>query len=801
MDSIEVEDSLRGLSDPVSTSSVIMNGTLSFPADPSVKRPPRIGIACTRCKQRKQRCHPDSSSAKGKCRNCASVGAECVFTARPEKKSKRQRTSNSTSGPTTSTSVSPPPHSQQRSNGSQPPLWSVLSLNHDTPSLNTQSGPSSRPTPMTTPSLASLPSITAEPPATQRSTGTRSDTFSPASQGDGEAGESDDEEGRLPWTDAARGVAFLSLNASGSTVYVGPSSGFSWARVILGGMAGAEAAQGQASASRHFPPDVNSMSYRPSPTASRSPIPDNALESVAHEVAESVLSHTFRHVQPRYPFLDWLLVHEYWQHRDEIMMNAVQPGATSEVRTAAFFIWMIFAIGARLVKSAPAGGLATPEQYYDKAMNHLEIIVVRHDLKNVQALMLMVMYYFRSSDSPSVWFVCGIIIRLCVSLGLHRKLRGPRAATISPYVLQLRKRLFWTAYYLDRMMSMSLGRPMGISDRDIDIDLPLDLDCVDPNPLAENVKPGITSMSSGIHLTKLKQIESLIQKQAYRVDRPVDDSPDNLLCLLDAWQAEIPEEASGPNVWNIPSVSHDYFVLRGLEARLYLLRPLSVGPSLNPKYIKLLAQYAAEACETHKRLHQSPTWWLSLEAMRTTFLDGLTLLHAARLDRHALSPSVLNRAIRANSNTLFMYIQHFPAGQRFHDAFEDLASRVLDHIAASPSSANVGVVDPVVIPPAGQDEYPWASLLTEMPSVMSEFYFSFLFYRRDYCSCAADQTIHKLDFLTIQTDIDFQDDYTTLLDSLGVTMDHMLSQDLNNGASTPFGGNGDYSSFPYTNFF
>lgn len=34
--------------------------------------------------------------------------------------------------------------------------------------------------------------------------------------------------------EAARGVAFLSLNAGGNPIYVGPSSGFSWARMVLG---------------------------------------------------------------------------------------------------------------------------------------------------------------------------------------------------------------------------------------------------------------------------------------------------------------------------------------------------------------------------------------------------------------------------------------------------------------------------------------------------------------------------------------------------------------------------------------
>lgn len=48
-------------------------------------------------------------------------------------------------------------------------------------------------------------------------------------------GDVEEEEDGPGWHDqAARGVAFLSLSANGNPTYVGPSSGFSWARMVLG---------------------------------------------------------------------------------------------------------------------------------------------------------------------------------------------------------------------------------------------------------------------------------------------------------------------------------------------------------------------------------------------------------------------------------------------------------------------------------------------------------------------------------------------------------------------------------------
>lgn len=221
------------------------------------------------------------------------------------------------------------------------------------------------------------------------------------------------------------------------------------------------------------------------------------------------------------------------------------------------------------------------------------------------------MYAFRAADAPSVWFLVRIIGGLVLSLGLHRELRGARAQKVSPYILQLRKRIFWSAYSLDRMMSMSLGRPMGIPDRDIDISLPLNIDCIELNPTVALDDSVVTSSTSSNRLIEIKRIESRIQKHAYRVDRPTTDPPDELLKAIENWEARIPPEASVssngavipsrprltlvsaqqlPTCHRIPLCSRDHFLLRGAEARLYLLRPLTVNSDADRRHVAILAQ-------------------------------------------------------------------------------------------------------------------------------------------------------------------------------------------------------------------
>jgi hypothetical protein len=59
-------------------------------------------------------------------------------------------------------------------------------------------------------------------------------------------------------------------------------------------------------------------------------------------------------------------------------------------------------------------------------------------------------------------------MRTCIDLGLHRRRPTKRYPLLN---LEMGKRVFWTCYCLDRQISIILGRPFAISDRDIDVEV------------------------------------------------------------------------------------------------------------------------------------------------------------------------------------------------------------------------------------------------------------------------------------------------------------------------------------------
>jgi hypothetical protein len=127
----------------------------------------------------------------------------------------------------------------------------------------------------------------------------------------------------------AAGVALLSLNSVSEPHYLGGSSGYSWAKVLLGTL--------HRPASSLFRPDETFHSrYRQQNSLARPSLP-------SREVANALIDSYYMHVQARYPFVDWRKLRATLAKQDEMIMQKGQYAAgTPEWRekgAASFFVW------------------------------------------------------------------------------------------------------------------------------------------------------------------------------------------------------------------------------------------------------------------------------------------------------------------------------------------------------------------------------------------------------------------------------------------------------------------------------
>lgn len=185
--------------------------------------------------------------------------------------------------------------------------------------------------------------------------------------------------------------------------------------------------------------------------------------------------------------------------------------------------------------------------------------------------------YFTSLFRPTNTNPC--VQRIAIDLGLHRQ---TAAMEKLGFDVEMRKRLFWSCYTMDRQVSIPLGRPFSISDRDIDVQLPLDVEesCQDMQILeqASKVDPEIvrtdsTSMTAFLHILKLRRIEASIQQTIYRVDQSTNVTDAEIQFYLDQlenWKNLIPLDAKKQtDRESVAFDGYDYYGMQTLQSKYF----------------------------------------------------------------------------------------------------------------------------------------------------------------------------------------------------------------------------------------
>ncbi|KAJ9658964.1 hypothetical protein H2198_003393 [Neophaeococcomyces mojaviensis] len=101
-------------------------------------------------------------------------------------------------------------------------------------------------------------------------------------------------------------------------------------------------------------------------------------------------------------------------------------------------------------------------RHISAAMNLAEHVIYPGSIVGVQALLLLVQYSLVDPEYFDSWYLIGMAARLVVDLGLHCE---PAPETkISKQALDLRRRIFYCTYAIDRVVSMSLGFAFSFTD-------------------------------------------------------------------------------------------------------------------------------------------------------------------------------------------------------------------------------------------------------------------------------------------------------------------------------------------------
>lgn len=121
------------------------------------------------------------------------------------------------------------------------------------------------------------------------------------------------------------------------------------------------------------------------------------------------------------------------------------------------------------------------------------------DITLVQAFAIF-LFLVRRHDSPRfVWMMTGLVIRMAQALGLHRD--GSNFKDLSPYEVEMRRRIWWALCLLDIRSSEDQGSEFTITSGSFDTKFFLSIDDADINPETKETpqeRPGLTDATSAL---------------------------------------------------------------------------------------------------------------------------------------------------------------------------------------------------------------------------------------------------------------------------------------------------------------
>ncbi|KAJ3502377.1 hypothetical protein NM208_g16741 [Fusarium decemcellulare] len=265
----------------------------------------------------------------------------------------------------------------------------------------------------------------------------------------------------------------------------------------------------------------------------------------AKEVGLRLARLYFEHSNPQIPIL----------HRGEFMQTFERVYSTQDPARGSrelYLLNMVFAIGCGVIVGEPVrtessgdSGIEVrnrcePEEYHASAIVHLESCLSNSGggLEVLQAVLLLANFALLRPVPPGLWYIIGVAVRLAVDLGLHYEDdrdadtsipesgeadqadgAGTRENSIQTrgrrlWIRDMRRRLWWCTYSLDRLVSTCVGRPFGISDQVITTELPslLDDEYITPtgllDPPSDQIQPSYKHVAH--HYFRLRLLQSEI---------------------------------------------------------------------------------------------------------------------------------------------------------------------------------------------------------------------------------------------------------------------------------------------------
>jgi proline utilization trans-activator len=196
-------------------------------------------------------------------------------------------------------------------------------------------------------------------------------------------------------------------------------------------------------------------------------------------------------------------------------------------------ILLVFAFGQMYSVNQWTGNEGPPGFHYFKyALQFLPDAREDGSILFVEVLSYVAYYMQTINRRDSAYLYIGLSLRMAISLGLHQEVLDQE---IDVHERERRRRLWWSTYSLERLLCVTSGHPISISDDDIDVLLPSAVDGEDPRRAA--VLRNYTLLSR-----ILGRIGQAIYRKKRQSGTSLSASIQDIMKSLSEWFAQLPVE-------------------------------------------------------------------------------------------------------------------------------------------------------------------------------------------------------------------------------------------------------------------
>uniref|UniRef100_A0A0B7KAG6 Zn(2)-C6 fungal-type domain-containing protein n=2 Tax=Bionectria ochroleuca TaxID=29856 RepID=A0A0B7KAG6_BIOOC len=340
------------------------------------------------------------------------------------------------------------------------------------------------------------------------------------------------------------------------------------------------------------------------------------------EVALKLAQHYVDQVYPRLPFFS---IQGFWAQFNIVFPKNVSPFTSDASQShgergtadidqgnSYFTVLIVLAISSSSLSRSADSLISTQAQrLLNRALEYRESAVRPNTIVGVQSLLFLIQYAMLNPSALDAWCLIGVGMRNCIDLGLHQDPHPPDS--ISPSLLETRRRLWWSMYSFDRSMSLSCGRSTEISD------------CVIGALLSSfRIESVATEADIQGYLQRYRalQLQSKIYDSLNRKPQRGTIPPDQIIAALKAeldwWEKE-----------NIPTYGSKVLVESELSmGKMLLYRPCRIVPERSVEENMELWTASLGFVATYRQLVESNSIFYVQIASEKTYWAGLAILYS-----------------------------------------------------------------------------------------------------------------------------------------------------------------------------